>query len=305
MRQWSEEQRGGTLEILLTLPVRRYSLVLGKFLAVMALVGISLALTLFLPITVSILGDLDWGPVFGGYLAALLMASAYVAIGLFVSSRTDNQIVALILTVLLCGALYLVGTQGITGFVGDAAGEILRAVGTGSRFESIERGVIDLRDLVYYLSLTVLFMAAERAVAGQQALEPGRAHGRLPAQCHPARGPGRASTCWRSTCGSIPIHRLRADLTAQREYSLSPVTRDLIRNLQEPLTLRGYFSEKTHPLLAPLVPTVRDLMREYEIASGGKVKVEIVDPREDEAAEEEANQPIRHPPHALSHRRAL
>ena len=101
MRQWSEEQRAGTLEVLLTLPVSKVQLVLGKFLAVMALVALALALTLFLPITVSLLGNLDWGPVIGGYLAALLMAAAYAAIGLFVSSRTDNQIVALILTVLV------------------------------------------------------------------------------------------------------------------------------------------------------------------------------------------------------------
>ena len=288
MRQWSEEQRGGTLEILLTLPVRRYSLVLGKFLAVMALVAVALGLTLFLPITVSILGDLDWGPVFGGYLAALLMASAYVAIGLFVSSRTDNQIVALILTVLLCGAFYLVGTQGITGFVGDALGEVLRAVGTGSRFESIERGVIDLRDLVYYLSLTALFLLLNvLSLDGK----------RWSLGAHTAAY--RRNAILRVTLAGLnllalnawlyPIHRLRADLTAQREYSLSPATRDLIRSLQEPLTLRGYFSAKTHPLLAPLVPAVRDLMREYEVASGGKVQVEIIDPREDEAAEEEAN----------------
>jgi ABC-2 type transport system permease protein len=88
----------------------------------------------------------------------------------------------------------------------------------------------------------------------------------------------------------FPIYGLRADLTAQKEYSLSPTTRDLISNLQEPLLLRGYFSERTHPLLAPLVPTIRDLMREYEALSGGNIKVEIVDPREDEDMEAEANQ---------------
>ncbi len=112
MRQWSEEQRSGTLELLLTLPVSRVQLVLGKFLAVMALVALALALTLFLPISVSLMGNLDWGPVVGGYLAALLMAAAYAAIGLFISSRTDNQIVALILTVLVCGILYAIGTRG-------------------------------------------------------------------------------------------------------------------------------------------------------------------------------------------------
>ena len=148
MRQWSEEQRSGTLEMLLTLPVRPARLALGKFLAVMVLIGVALALTLPLPITVSQLGNLDWGPVIGGYVAAALLAAAYAAIGLFVSSRTDNQIVALIATVLLGGSFYLVGTGGVVDFAGGALGDVLRAVGTGSRFESIERGVIDVRDLL-------------------------------------------------------------------------------------------------------------------------------------------------------------
>jgi len=289
MRQWSEEQRGGTLEVLLTLPVRRAALVWGKFVAVVALIAVALALTLFLPITVTMLGPLDWGPVVGGYLAAILMASAYAAIGLFVSSRTDNQIVALMVTVLICGLFYLLGASGVTDFVGDAVGEGLRAIGTGSRFESIERGVIDLRDLIYYLSLTAFFL-----VANVVSLDAKRW----------SRGP-RTAAHRRSAILSLvlvganllalntwlfPVHDLRADLTAQGEYSLSQTTRDLIRNLPEPLLMRGYFSEKTHPLLAPLVPTIRDMMREYEIASGGKVNVEVVDPREDEDLEAEANQ---------------
>jgi ABC-2 type transport system permease protein len=158
MRQWSEEQRMGTLEVLLTLPVSISRLVLGKFLAVLTLVAISLALTAGLPITVSLLGKIDWGPVIGGYLGALLMASAYIAIGLFVSSRTDNQIIALMSTVLLCGFFYLVGSVGITSFMGQETADLLKSFGTGSRFLSIERGVIDLRDLGYYLSLSVLFL---------------------------------------------------------------------------------------------------------------------------------------------------
>ena len=112
---------------------------LGKFLAVMALVALALALTLFLPITVALMGNLDWGPVVGGYLAALLMAAAYTAIGLFVSSRTDNQIVALILTVLVCGLFYLVGAQGVTDVgrprLGDGAARA-RARAAASRASS-------------------------------------------------------------------------------------------------------------------------------------------------------------------------
>lgn len=287
MRQWSEEMRSGTMEILLTLPVNLIKLVMGKFLAVMALIGIALLLTLPLPITTSILGNLDWGPVVGGYLAALLMAGAYAAIGLFVSSRTDNQIVALISTVLLGGLFYILGTRGLTDFLGGPLSELLWALGTGSRFESIERGVIDLRDLVYYLSLGGIFLTLN--IFSLDSL----------------RWSDQQVNYQRKLMLTVslilinlvlvnvwlyPLQGLRLDLTASKEYTLSQVSKDLLRNLQEPLLIRGYISEKTHPLLAPLVPQIRDLLREYEIASGGKVTAEVVDPLEDPQIETEANQ---------------
>ncbi|MBN1890562.1 MAG: Gldg family protein [Thermoflexales bacterium] len=289
MRQWSEEQRAGTLEVLLTLPVRRSLLVLGKFIAVVALICLSLALTLGLPLTVSQLGNLDWGPVVGGYLATILMASAYAAIGLFISSRTDNQIVALILTVLLCGAFYVVGAGDVTSLVGDTPGGILRAIGTGSRFESIERGVIDLRDLAYYLSITALFLVLNIVSLDAKRWSQGvrTAFHRRNALLSLALVSANllALNTW-----LFPVHGLRADLTAQKEYSLSPVTRDLVSGLQEPLLIRAYLSERTHPLLAPLAPTIRDLLREYEIVSGGKVETEVIDPKDNEDLETEATQ---------------
>jgi ABC-2 type transport system permease protein len=289
MRQWSEEQRSGTLEVLLTLPVSRIQLVAGKFLAVMALVAIALALTIFLPITVEMLGNLDWGPVFGGYLAAILLAAAYAAIGLFVSSRTDNQIVALIATVLLCGLFYLAGSGGLTDFVGDRVGEILRAIGSGSHFESIERGVVDLRDLLYYLSLTGIFLTLNVASLDSKRWSTGK-------RTLPHRRGVMLTTILVVLNLAVlnvwvfPLTGLRLDLTAQREYSLSQTTRDLLRNLEEPLLIRGYFSERTHPLLAPLVPSIRDMLQEYEVASGGMIQLEIVDPAQAPDVEAEANQ---------------
>jgi ABC-2 type transport system permease protein len=289
MRQWSEEQRVGTLEILLTLPVSTTQLVIGKFLAVIALIGIALALTFFLPVTVAILGNLDWGPVIGGYLAAILLASAYAAIGLFVSSRTDNQIVALISTVLVCGAFYLVGSTGVTNFVGNEMGEILRAIGAGSRFESIQRGVIDVRDLLYYITLAGIFLVLNILSLKAKGWSTGE-------QTLPKRR-GLAITSALLIVNLLvvnvwvyPLHGLRLDLTQYHEYSLSKATRNLLAGLQEPLLIRGYFSERTHPLLAPLVPKVRDMLQEYAIASNGKVQVEIVDPAKEPEKEEEATQ---------------
>ncbi len=160
MRLWSEEQKQGTLEVLLTLPVRDHELVLGKFLASWILLGAGLALTLVLAISVGFLGRLDWGPVIGGYLGALLLGAAYLAAGQFLSALTENQILAFILALLVCLALYGIGTEAFAGLFADRTATVLRAIGTGSRFQSIARGVIDVRDLAYYASLTAVFLTA-------------------------------------------------------------------------------------------------------------------------------------------------
>jgi ABC-2 type transport system permease protein len=289
MRQWSEEQRSGTLEILLTLPVSHIQLVIGKFLAVVTLVVVALVLTLTLPITVALLGDLDWGPVAGGYLAAILLACSYTAIGLFVSSRTDNQIVALMATVLICGVFYLLGSSGITDLLSDTPAEVVKSIATSSRFESIERGVIDLRDLVYYISLTGVFLVLNvasldriRWSTGSRTLEHHKNINLVTALV--------IVNLIFVNVWMYPLRGARLDLTEQKEYSLSQATRDLLADLQEPLLIRGYFSAKTHPLLAPLIPQIRDMLREYQIAAGGKLEVDIVDPATDPDIEAEANQ---------------
>jgi ABC-2 type transport system permease protein len=163
MRMWAEERRSGTMEFLLTLPVSSLQLVLGKFLACLGLVAIALTLTLPLPITVSLLGPLDWGPVLGGYLAALFLAAAYTAIGLFISALSANQIVSLMVTVAVCGFFYLLGSDSLTALFGNLAAEYLKLLGAGSRFDSITRGVIDLRDLYFYLSLVGVFLTLHKA----------------------------------------------------------------------------------------------------------------------------------------------
>jgi len=279
MRQWSEEQKMGTLEIMLTLPLRTRDLVFGKFVAGMLLVTLALVLTLPLPISVSMLGALDWGPVAGGYVAALLLAAMYMSIGLCVSARTDNQIVALMVTALTCAALYAVGTDWVAGTVGGTTGEILRGIGSGSRFASIERGVLDLRDLAYYGSLTAFFL-----LLNMQFLESKR--------MDRTSNTGR-SLMWLATglaalnalalnVWLAPVTRARADLTTDGEYSVSDVTERILADLDEPLEITAYLSERTHPLLAPLIPRLKDFLSEYQIRGRGKVRVQIIDPGEDD-----------------------
>lgn len=158
MRLWAEESRQGTLEILLTLPARDREWVGGKFLASWGLLAVGLGLTFPLIFVVERLGNLDWGPVIGGYIGALLLGAAYLAVGQFVSALTENQILAFILALLACLAMWGIGTDAFTSLFSDSTASTLRSLGVGSRFESIARGVIDLRDLLYYASVTGFFL---------------------------------------------------------------------------------------------------------------------------------------------------
>ncbi|MDH3643162.1 MAG: Gldg family protein, partial [Gammaproteobacteria bacterium] len=287
MRMWSEERRTGTLEFVATVPVGGWDFVLGKFLACWILLGIALLLTLPLPITVSLIADLDWGPVWAGYVAALLLGGAYLAIGLFVSARTDSQIVSLIIASFACGVFYLLGNPVLTDLVGGAWADLLRGLGSGSRFESITRGVLDLRDLYFYASLLAAFLALNvYALEVQRWAKDSRGvrHRRWILGTSLLVGNLLLANVWLAE-----LTGLRVDVTEGRIYSISDATRGYLRQLKEPLLIRGYFSSKTHPLLAPLVPRMRDLLNEFEVAGGGQVRVEIIDPADDPAAEDEAN----------------
>ncbi|MBN2032041.1 MAG: ABC transporter permease subunit [Deltaproteobacteria bacterium] len=158
MRLFSEEFHVGSYEILLTMPVTFREVVLGKFLASVAFVAAMLVPTLAYPVTVSFLGDLDWGPVVGGYVGALLLGASFAGVGLFASSLTRNQIVAFIIGVAICFALVLVDK--ILLFVPAPLTDVLQYIGAGYHFENIAKGILDSRDLLYFLSLIFLSLYA-------------------------------------------------------------------------------------------------------------------------------------------------
>lgn len=282
MRSWSEERRSGTLELLLTAPRSDLELVLGKFFGCLGLVAVAVLLTLPIPITVSLIGPLDWGPVIGGYLATLLLASAYIALGLLISSITENQIISLIGTLLVGLALYFIGSSALTDLANQSLADLLQALGTGARFDSITRGVVDLRDLVYYLSLTILFLTLNVLVLERLRWSAGGGRGR-----HRRWGLAALLVVANVILINVwlaPISSMRADLTQDHIYSLSDTTTTYLHQLHEPLLIRGYFSKKTHPLLAPLVPQLKNLLQEYGVRGGHDVKVEMVDPQNDPKA---------------------
>jgi ABC-2 type transport system permease protein len=187
MRLWAEERKSGSIELLFTQPVTLWQAVLGKFFAAWLFVGIALALTFPTWITVNYLGNPDNGAVFAGYIGAFIMAGAYLAVGSCMSALTNNQVIAFVLTAVVCFAFALAGYPAVTewsrglfdwvagwSFLGAGAKDVVQSVGNGvtdgiaglsflSHFDNISKGVLALRDLLYF-GLVITFFLLSSAV---------------------------------------------------------------------------------------------------------------------------------------------
>jgi gliding motility-associated transport system permease protein len=168
MRLWSEERRLGTMELLLTMPVASWQAILGKFVASWLFLGIALALTFPMIVTVNWLGDPDNGVIASGYVGALLLAGAYLAISSMTSAMTRNQVIAFIVAVVLCLVLILVGFSPVTDMLSRwASPRVVEAIARFSvltHYDGFQRGVIDTRDLAYFLSVMAFSLFATGVV---------------------------------------------------------------------------------------------------------------------------------------------
>ena len=156
MRLFADEKRTGTMEVLLTLPVIGRDVVIGKFLSTLCSVAVLLAPTLLYPLSISLIGELDFGVILGGYIGALFLASAFAAIGIFTSIQTDNQIIAFVTGFVICAALVFLDQFLI--FFPSVIVKFFQYLSAGAHFENIARGVLDTRDFIYFISLTSLFL---------------------------------------------------------------------------------------------------------------------------------------------------
>jgi gliding motility-associated transport system permease protein len=161
MKLLAEEKRSGTIELLVTMPVTDWQVVVGKFLAALAVITVAILLTLAYPITLSTMGDLDWGAVIGGYIGLVMLAGAYVAIGVMTSSWTHDQVVSFIVAFGITFSLYLLGKM--VPLMPAGLAPIVEYMTLDSHFNNIAKGVIDSRDVIYYVSLigACLFMATQ------------------------------------------------------------------------------------------------------------------------------------------------
>ena len=164
MRLWAEERKTGTLELLMTLPITLWEAVLGKFLAAWLFTATALALTFPIWLTVSYLGDPDHGIILAGYVGSLLMAGAYLAIGACVSVLTKNQVIAFVITVVICFLFVVSGFPIVLDFFSAWAPPLLVEAIAGlsflTHFDAITKGVIDLKDVIYFLTLIAFWLYA-------------------------------------------------------------------------------------------------------------------------------------------------
>lgn len=162
MRLFSEEFKSGSFEILKTLPVSDLDIIAGKYLASLLFALIMLAPTLVYPVFISTLGDLDWGPVIGGYIGAIFLAGAFSAIGVFASSTTKNQVVAFIISASICFFLTVINQSLV--FLPAFLTGFLQYLSTSYHFSNVAKGIIDSRDIIYFLTLIFITLYATHLI---------------------------------------------------------------------------------------------------------------------------------------------
>lgn len=158
MRLWSEEKKEGTLELIMTMPIHDLSIILGKFFASFALLFLTILFTLTIPVTLYFIGNIDTGQFIGQYIGTIFLGASFIAIGLYISSLTENQIIAFIVTVVISFVFVIIGAPFVVNFLPDFLTPIFKYISLSVHYESLGRGVIDTRDVLYFLSLIILFI---------------------------------------------------------------------------------------------------------------------------------------------------
>ena len=285
MRALAEDARNGMLEVVLAQPLTEFQLLFGKYLGQVLFLLIALAITFGLPLGLTLGADLHWGVVVAQYIGSALLIAGLAGVGVWASSVTPNQITAFILGVAVMFVLVLVGLDPLLVGLGPRLGAIAQALGVLGHFQNIARGLIDLRDVAYFLSLAAVFLAfAYRSLLRRKLSHEGAAAKQL----RLAVGLLIAA----AVLVSLVVQRatLRLDLTPGNAYTLARATRELLRGLPDIVTLKFFASGELPPEVRFLRRDVDDLLRDYRSSGRGKVRVVVRDPASDTTALSDARQ---------------
>lgn len=271
MKLLAEEKKAGTIEGLFTLPLREWEMVLGKFVAGWTLLAVYLLITLVYPISISFLGNLDGGPVVGGYLGLFFLGGTFVALGMFASSISRNQVISLIVAFVIALLLFMLDM--LLPFVPTAAQNVIEFVGVDAHFKNISRGVLDTRDAIYSLSLMAFFLFLAVQALKTRLSDRSRAW-RLNRWLYIGAAVGSLLAL---NALSFVAHA-RIDLTEDQQFTLSDGSVELVTGLEDQLTITAYFSKDIPAPANNHAAVVRDLLEEYRAASDGRVVYRFTDP---------------------------
>ncbi len=293
MRLIAEEKRVGTYEIITTKPVHVFQIVIGKFLAAWFVVACALLPTLLYLFVIASLGPLDFGPALGGCIGLLLLGGVFVAAGLFGSSLSDNQMIALIIGFLVCFLLY--SFDKILLYVPVGLVNIIEYLGIGKHFGGLTHGVLDARLPIYYFSLMVLFLVLATVNASR---EPGQMAWRWgdfkPGERLARVGLAIAILLFINLFAFRTSFRM--DLTGNKVYTLSDVTKRMLGSLDDHFLVRAYFSPELPPPYHNHRENVQQLLEEYRAYSRGMLHYQFVNPQfspgDEEAALSEGMTPV-------------
>ncbi|MEE2669754.1 MAG: Gldg family protein [Gemmatimonadota bacterium] len=283
MRSLAEERRSGTLEWLLSQPLTEADMVAGKFIGNWIFVVVALAGTIPTALGILMVSDADGGIMVAQYAGGILLAAQGVAIGLWASSLTRNQITAFILASTVSFLLVLIGTPVVLIGLPPVLASAVSRLSVIGHFQNVARGVIDLRDVLYFFSTTGLFLTMAIALVNRQRLSSGRgAYKRL-----------RTGTA--ALIGIVIVLNLlggnirgRIDLTREGLYTLSDGTRETLGNLDDLVTIKLFVSDELPPELQPALRDVQDLVTDLRRASGQQLVVENLNPDDDSEVAAEA-----------------
>jgi ABC-type uncharacterized transport system involved in gliding motility auxiliary subunit/ABC-type transport system involved in multi-copper enzyme maturation permease subunit len=282
MRLWAEDKKMGTIELLLTFPMKSWQILLGKFLASFLFLTVALAGTVTVPIIIRLLGRPDWGPIIGGYVGSLLLGAFFLSVGVFISGLCKDQIVAFILAAIACFFFFFIGTDFFTAIIGGWLGGIATFMGNylglTRHFEAIQRGVIDIRALVYFMSMSILFLSLN-AIYLEGRLRP------------------KAKLIFLGVVGLLSVAAVminvvmagvrggRLDLTEGKMFTVSDSAKKVLKGLKDAVQVKYYVSS-ARKLPAPmktLQQDVTDKLEEFRIASNNMLQYKAYDPSEEPA----------------------
>jgi ABC-type transport system involved in multi-copper enzyme maturation permease subunit/ABC-type uncharacterized transport system involved in gliding motility auxiliary subunit len=275
MRIWAEERKENTWEMLLTFPMKAWQLVLGKFLAVLAFYALTLAATFTVPLMLTVLGNPDGGAIAGGYIGAFLLGAFFLSIGIFISGLCRDQIVAFVVTLLVCFLVFLLGTDFIAAYIDGVfpglGSRLSMFVGMLDHYNAFVRGVVELADVFYFVAWTVIFLFLNTLF--------------IEGRSRPKAKIAFAGSVVLSLLIGFLLNWLlvdqsigRFDLTEGKIYTTSPASVSILSDVKQPVQVNVYITpkDKMPTGLKTLEQDIVDKLDELRVASNGKLQYKAI-----------------------------